>query len=710
MNKTLLSLFFLLNNFLFSQSTQWITFNSANSRLPNNSIYAVAIDKQDVKWIGTDGYGLAKFDGTHWSTFTASNSGLSNNFVRVIFVDEENNKWVGTRYGGLFKFDGVNWTNWNTSNSILPSNWVASFVIDPKGVKWIGTGDQGLIKIDGDNWTLYNTSNSPLPVNYIYALAADTSGNTWIGTNGGGLVRYDGTNWEIKNKYNSGLSCNASLSIAIDNQNDKWIASYSCGIFRLHDTTFTKFDKARTLLHDNWVYCVTIDKQQTKWLGMDSTGIAKFSGTQWTIYDTANSGLADKYVRSIAIDKLGNKWIGTYHGGLSVFNENGVDIPPIIVVSQPQNGTNWISGSKQIITWSTSNVPGNVNIKLSTDGGSTFPVNLALNTANDGSEEIIVPDIPSSSCMIIVESISNSQLKGLTSGKFQIATMSVPVQLKPADNSYKQPLNSKLSWRKGAWCTRYNLVIASDSTFLHPFIKDSTLTDTVKEIKGLADFRQYYWKVQGLNSEARTKWSPVWHFTTIFNAPDNLKATVAGNYKIKLTWRDNSVSETGYVVERNSGSGFMVLDTLQANSLLFIDSNLTVQGNYQYRLKAVANGEESDYSNIASAVITGVNDPVSEIKDFMLVQNFPNPFNPATTIRYSLPEMSDVKLTIYNLLGMTIKIFSFNSQSAGYQNVVWDGKDSNNEQAASGTYLCRLEALTMNGKLLQKVLKMMMLK
>ncbi|HEX2869490.1 MAG TPA: two-component regulator propeller domain-containing protein [Ignavibacteriales bacterium] len=710
MKKILLSFFLIFSNVLFAQSSQWIIFNGANSRLPNNNVSSIAIDHQDLKWVGTDGYGLARFDGRNWTIYNSKNSGLSNDFVRVIFVDKYNNKWIGTRYGGLYKFDGTNWQNWNTSNSFLPSNWVASLVIDHNGVVWIGTGDNGLARLDLDNWTVYNKDNSPLPVNFVYALAADSVGNVWIGTNGGGLIRYDGINWEIKNKYNSNLTCNASLSIAVDKFNDKWIASYSCGLFRLHDTTFTKFDKSPTSLRDHWVNCVTLENQEIKWLGMDSTGVARFDGDKWTIYDTSNSALPDKYVRTIAVDKLGNKWIGTVRGGVAVFNENGVNIPSVIVVSQPVNGASWIAGSRQEVTWLNSNVSGNVNIKLSTDGGSTFNVDLAQNIANDGSEEVDVPNVTSPSCVIRIESASDPQLKGISSGAFQIVAMTAPTPSKPADKAAKQPLAVKLSWNKGAWCTSYRLILALDSTFSTSIILDSTITDTVKEVKGLLDFRQYYWKVQGLNSGTSTNYSPVWSFTTVFNAPNGLSASASGKDKITISWKDNSESETGYVVERKSTSDFIAVANLKANSTTFTDSMLQAPASYQYRVKAVAKEGESDYSNTASASVTAVSDKPAIVKEFLLEQNYPNPFNPATTIRYNLPETADVKLTIYNTLGMAIRTFTFSSQPAGYQSVLWNGKNFSNEQASSGTYICRMEATTLNGKVTERIIKMIMLK
>jgi ligand-binding sensor domain-containing protein len=59
------------------------------------------------KWIGTDGGGLAKFDGVNWTVYNTSNSGLPGNSVNAIAIDGQGNKWIGTYGGGLAKFDGV---------------------------------------------------------------------------------------------------------------------------------------------------------------------------------------------------------------------------------------------------------------------------------------------------------------------------------------------------------------------------------------------------------------------------------------------------------------------------------------------------------------------------------------------------------------------------------------------------------------------------
>ncbi len=84
----------------------------------------------------------------------------------------------------------------------------------------------------------------------------------------------------------------------------------------------------------------------------------------------------------------------------------------------------------------------------------------------------------------------------------------------------------------------------------------------------------------------------------------------------------------------------------------------------------------------------------SENLKFRLYQNSPNPFNPTTTIRYSLAELSDVHLTIYNALGQAVRLLVNTNQSTGRYNVNWDGRDASGKLVASGLYIYRLKAGT----------------
>lgn len=90
---------------------------------------------------------------------------------------------------------------------------------------------------------------------------------------------------------------------------------------------------------------------------------------------------------------------------------------------------------------------------------------------------------------------------------------------------------------------------------------------------------------------------------------------------------------------------------------------------------------------------------------FILSQNFPNPFNPITTLRYHLVETSNVKLIIYDVQGREVKSYDVRSQSAGWQRISWDGLNDAGMQVSTGVYLARLTAGDHTG-----VVKMLFLK
>ena len=74
-----------------------------------------------------------------------------------------------------------------------------------------------------------------------------------------------------------------------------------------------------------------------------------------------------------------------------------------------------------------------------------------------------------------------------------------------------------------------------------------------------------------------------------------------------------------------------------------------------------------------------------------LEQNYPNPFNPSTTIRYYLPVLNFVNLKIFNLLGQEVSQLVNTAQSAGYHQVMWNGKDNRGQSVSSGIYFYRLQ-------------------
>jgi predicted GH43/DUF377 family glycosyl hydrolase len=92
-------------------------------------------------------------------------------------------------------------------------------------------------------------------------------------------------------------------------------------------------------------------------------------------------------------------------------------------------------------------------------------------------------------------------------------------------------------------------------------------------------------------------------------------------------------------------------------------------------------------------------------QEYALAENYPNPFNPTTTISYNLPESAHIKLTIYDQLGRHVRTLMNAQQVAGYFQTTWNGMDDKGAPVAAGMYFCQMK--TQNFK---KVIKLALVK
>lgn len=81
---------------------------------------------------------------------------------------------------------------------------------------------------------------------------------------------------------------------------------------------------------------------------------------------------------------------------------------------------------------------------------------------------------------------------------------------------------------------------------------------------------------------------------------------------------------------------------------------------------------------------------------FRLIDNYPNPFNPVTTLSYILPKDAMVNITIYNMVGQQVKALINNQQAAGYKRVQWDATNNAGQSVSAGVYLYRIDAGWLN--------------
>jgi photosystem II stability/assembly factor-like uncharacterized protein len=176
----------------------------------------------------------------------------------------------------------------------------------------------------------------------------------------------------------------------------------------------------------------------------------------------------------------------------------------------------------------------------------------------------------------------------------------------------------------------------------------------------------------------------------------------------------------------NANSGYILAARLEEQKLMFTqDMGETFSDTWVYQghtLGAMSLNAKNNFICLVGSsgrivmnknFLTDIHDTVSEyLNGFDLYQNYPNPFNPTTTISYNLPNISGVELRIYDLLGEEVKSFIFPSQSAGVQNIIWNGTNNRNEQVVSGIYIYRIKAISLEGKreVFEKSAKMIFLK
>lgn len=288
---------------------------------------------------------------------------------------------------------------------------------------------------------------------------------------------------------------------------------------------------------------------------------------------------------------------------------------------------------------------------------------------------------------------------------FTTSSLNKPGSIDPRDLQKNLSGQITFKWNKVNGATHYELQVSTDTFFISGIlINDMDLQDTTvsKEInlKG----QRIFWRVRAKNANQKGAYSLVSSFSTKLNTPADFIVQLTQDSKAKLDWTDNSDNETGFIVERKDGgltSGNQFVQIGTANSNSYTDINVVLNNTYTYRIYAFNQYAESDYSQQKElTVATSVEDNTQLPVEFRLDNNYPNPFNPTTTIRYHIPETSFVVLTVFDVLGNEITELVKSVHEPGIYSVDFNAKDYSN-----GVYFYKLQA----GKFVV-VKKMMLIK
>ena len=189
-------------------------------------------------------------------------------------------------------------------------------------------------------------------------------------------------------------------------------------------------------------------------------------------------------------------------------------------------------------------------------------------------------------------------------------------------------------------------------------------------------------------------------FVSVAPAAEDLLKSTGGETPLFHHWlADGQVRIANSVINGTAVSGGGDIVRLTFRVLKEFEENVRFE---------VADGLVFDPQQLSNlAVVAGVLELQSTPMEFALHQNFPNPFNPDTTIKYELAESADVTLQIYNVLGQAIRtLVASESQPPGRYQIRWNGMDDRGVSVSSGVYFYRISA---EGKF-HDVRKLMLLK
>ncbi|MFC2084272.1 aryl-sulfate sulfotransferase [Bacteroidota bacterium] len=291
-----------------------------------------------------------------------------------------------------------------------------------------------------------------------------------------------------------------------------------------------------------------------------------------------------------------------------------------------------------------------------------------------------------------------------------------PILVSPADSeAINYSIGLDLLWTPVGYVNEYRIQVSNSNSFGDLIIDQEYQTTTSLRMDSLENNLTYYWRVKSINDAGESVWSDTGIFTTTspkisLTIPNGGESWHVG-LEYWIRWDDNILEDVEIHLLNNDMSIIELIDTSPSGGAYLWEINPTTSvGLYKVRIRSIEdtllNSSSTDYFNIIDTVtnVDGSNNTL--VTSYKLHQNFPNPFNPTTSISYELVDRSDVRIEIYDVLGVKIAEVINQVQDAGIHQV-----EFNSVGLVSGVYLYNIIATSITGsKHYSHVKKMIVLK
>jgi photosystem II stability/assembly factor-like uncharacterized protein len=618
---------------VFISRNDGLTWESADSGLPDLHVWSLLIHGDDL-FAGSYYQGVFRSTdgGASWHS---ANTGLTDPMVYALAAD---GTWIyagtGGSNGGIFRStnNGGSWEHVYRDTLTYPH--VYSFFVSSSGIMAGGYGVSYFSADHGNSWARITLA----PINVV---DFEVIGDTWFAVIawGGGVLKSVGgySNWS---PANNGLT-NTSVG-SIERDGDSLFISTSRGVFK------------STNLGDSWI---RQDSVMRGFLVIKNDKM--FAGTEDGVFCSTNRGLtwmersqgiAASLVRSLYVDQS-LLIAGSQHSVLSVSSDRGSTWTRRVISSPGREIDGIVVYEGQILAATCGH-----GILRSSDGGSTwFPSNSGLQNL----------------CTESIVRIDTNLFVGTWTGLY-------------------------ISRNGGS---TWEIVLATEGT-----VYDVTKYDS--------DLLAASWGGVFRSSDAGSTWvrsdsgMSGCSVTSIVRSGDMvLASTPCAVYKSTdqgWTWTSSSAG-----LPNNSWIGVL----LKVGNCVYVANYLdgvfssrddgttwqSLSGPLPKYVQALAADDSMLYAGtyssgvwrhpLVSSLVSSVRQEGGAPIAFSLSQNFPNPFNPSTTIRFALPKSGHVELRVYNTLGQEVATLMNEEKNAGTYSAQW-----NAGSVASGVYFYRLKA------------------